>query len=154
MLETSQGVNPIFIGPGAQHKKKLESLMLCSSFLHCKISNGNERGPCDRHRWNTMASIFIDATTYVVTYISRTMYSRCRLSLKSNIFLHVKLHMTYLAANLMVLERVALLIANLRRNSTLAIEDIKKHWPPLHASAASFLDYFLAGPANTIKDSM
>lgn len=50
LLETSQGVNPICIGPGVLHKKN-GVLVLHSCIFDCEIPPIYIRCPCGRHGW-------------------------------------------------------------------------------------------------------
>ena len=159
MLETSQGVNPICIGPGVLHKKKLESsyYALPSSIVKYRMET---RGVLvigtdgEENLWNAMASVFTDA-----------VHLRCDIHLKDNVKQKLSVlkvdpipsrEITHdiFGCNLDGAREGGLVDCKSEEEFDMAIEDIKKRWPPLHTNAASFLDYFLAGPANTIKDSM
>ena len=159
MLETSKGINPVCIGPGVLHKRKLQSsyYTLPSSIVKYRPETkgvlviGTDG---EENLWNALCSVFTDA-----------VHLRCDMHLKDN----VKRKLLELNINSNAGREITRDIFGLESEScregglvdcqseteySETLEVIKKRWPPLHENAKSFLEYFLAGPAKTINDSM
>ena len=159
MLETSKGINPVCIGPGVLYKSKLQSsyYTLPSSIVKYRPET---RGvlvigtDSEENLWNALSSVFPDA-----------IHLRSDMHLKDNVKRKLsELNIGLNAAREIKGDIFGVKLENAREGGLVdcqsekdynkALEVMKKSWPPLHENAKSFLEYFLAGLANTIKDSM
>lgn len=159
MLETQRGTNPVCVGPGVLHKRKLESsyYILPSSMVKYRPET---RGVLvigtdgEENISKALSNVFADA-----------VHLRCDMHLKDNVkrkLSELRIEPTPARAitndifgcDLGGIKEGGLVDCTSEEEFDRSLKEIEKRWPVLHRNATNFLTYFLEEPAPVIRESM
>ena len=159
MLETRKRINPICIGPEVLHKRKLQSsyytLLSSIAKYHPETRNVLVIGTNgEENLWNVLFSVFADSTHVRYDMHLKDNVKRKLSELNNDLSAARETKDDIFGVKLESVQDGGLVDFQLEKEYDEASEVIIKRCPPLPKNAKSFLEYFLAGPANTIQDSI